>query len=382
MTNLSQLNTPALILDHDRLVRNIERMNSRAKGLGVSLRPHMKTAKCADVARVVFGGEAGPVTVSTVREAEYFLDNGFDDIFIAVGTTPDKIARIEKQIRVGVDIKLAVDGLAMASFITEADFAGTGQTQSGQIGFMIEVDCGDNRGGVDAGSDELLQTAEKLRTAGLGVAGVFTHGGQSYGCATIDDIRAVAHTEHQAIITAAARLRDTGFDCPVVSLGSTPTATFAENLDGVSEMRPGVYMFQDVQQMGLGVCTMDDLALSVLTTVIGVHADRNVALTDAGGLALSKDRGASANDPDPGYGLVCTADGRPMNNLYVVGVSQEHGRITTLDGSPLPVGDLKPGTRLRILTNHACMTAAAYDHYHVIGDNNEIIGQWGRVNGW
>ncbi|MBT3558716.1 MAG: DSD1 family PLP-dependent enzyme [Rhodospirillales bacterium] len=377
MTNLDQLNTPALVLDRAKLTRNIKRMNDRAKSLGVSLRPHMKTAKSADVARLVFDGESGPITVSTVREAEYFLDHGFSDIFIAVGTTPEKIMRIQARSQPDADIRLAVDGPAMAAYIATAC-----KDQTIQARFMIEVDCGAHRGGVDAASDELLETAKALSEGDLTIAGVFTHGGQSYDCTSTEEIRSVARTEHQAIITAAQRLRDAGYDCPVVSLGSTPTATFAEDLSGVTDMRPGIYMIQDLQQAGLGVCQMDDLALSVLTTVIGLHADRNEALIDAGGLALSKDRGASINNPDPGYGLVCTLGGDVLDNLYVIGVSQEHGRITTLDGSPLPQDPLKPGTRLRILTNHGCMTAAAHDLYNVVEGGTQITDQWDRVNGW
>jgi D-serine deaminase-like pyridoxal phosphate-dependent protein len=377
MTTLGDLNTPALVLDRTRLSQNIQRMNDRAARLGVVLRPHMKTAKSVDVAHMVSDHGPCPVTVSTVREAEYFLDHGFSDIFIGVGMTPEKIFRINERIDDGADVKLAVDGAAMAAYIADACSAHSIRTR-----FMIEVDCGDNRGGVNVDSDELLETAAALNKGGLAIAGVFTHGGQSYACASVDDIRIAARTEHQAITKAAARLHEAGHDCAIVSLGSTPTATFAEDLAGVSEMRPGVYMFQDLQQMGLGVCTMDDLALSVLCTVNGVHADRNVALIDAGGLALSKDRGASVNNPDPGYGLVATEDGKVLKNLYVVAVSQEHGQITTLDGSPLPLDQVKPGTRLRIYTNHVCMTAAAHDDYHVVDSSTEITAQWTRVNGW
>ena len=376
MTPLESMDTPALILDRHCLENNIQRMNARANALGVSLRPHLKTAKSVDVARLVFDGDIGPVTVSTIREVAYFVDHGFTDIFLAVGTAPDKLTRLGALMTEATRVKIAVDGRDIAKALASSE-----QVFHPNISALIEVDCGDNRGGVAPESDELLDIAEILKTSSLPVAGVFTHGGQSYGCPSIDAIRRVARDEHRAITGAAARLRVAGYACPMVSLGSTPTATFVENLDGVTEMRPGVYMFQDLQQYGLGVCSLDDLALSVLATVIGYHAERNVALIDAGGLALSKDRGAAVNDPDPGFGLVCTLDGKIIENLHVIGVSQEHGKISTMDGSTLPAHCLQPGSKIRILPNHACMTAAAYDHYTVT-DCGGGVTQWGRVNGW
>jgi len=376
MTTLLDIETPALLLEQDKLMKNLRSMNARAKALGVSLRPHLKTAKSADIARLVFDGATGPITVSTMREVSYFIDHGFTDIFLAVGVSPDKLRRLNQMASDSVTIKIAVDGQSMATALaTEEPDPGA------HIGAMIEIDCGDSRGGVSSDSEELLQIATTLDGSGLAIAGVFTHGGQSYDCVGIDAIREVAREEHHAIIHATERLRHAGFTCPHISLGSTPTATFAEAMDGVTEVRAGVYMFQDLQQQGLGVCALDELALSALATVIGLHTDRNVALVDAGGLALSKDRGASANEPDPGFGLVCTVDGDIIHNLHVVGVSQEHGKISTIDGTALPAHLLQPGTRVRILPNHACMMAAAHDHYNVIG-HDQTITRWNRVNGW
>jgi D-serine deaminase-like pyridoxal phosphate-dependent protein len=174
------------------------------------------------------------------------------------------------------------------------------------------------------------------------------------------------------VVTAAQRLRDAGHDCPGVSVGSTPTMSSANDLTGVTEARPGVYMFMDLYQAGLGVCTVDDIAISVLATVIGHRSDG--AIVDAGALALSLDRSTSFQEIDRGLGLVCDLDCAPLGGLVVDRVTQEHGVI--LGGRHLPLG-----SRVRILPNHACITAAAHDHYRVV-DDGTVIDRWDRITGW
>jgi len=209
-----------------------------------------------------------------------------------------------------------------------------------------------------------------------------THAGHSYACRNAAEVEAVAEQERAAVVRAAERLRSAGLPCPVVSVGSTPTAAHARSLEGVTEMRPGVYMFNDVFQAEIESCGFDDIALSVLTTVTGHHRERGEIVIDAGGLALSKDRSTAEGPRDVGYGLVCDLRGAAvLPELHVVRVSQEHG-IVAAPGGGLPFEALPPGTRLRILPNHACMTAAAYDRYEVVAGGDEVIARWDRVNGW
>jgi D-serine deaminase-like pyridoxal phosphate-dependent protein len=147
-------------------------------------------------------------------------------------------------------------------------------------------------------------------------------------------------------------------------------------------MRPGVYVFNDVFQADIHSCALGDIAVSVLATVTGHHRARGEIVIDAGGLALSKDRSTQAGPRDIGYGLVVdAAGGASLPELHVARVSQEHG-VVTAPGFDLPFDALPPGARVRVLPNHACFTAAAYESYHVVAGSGEVAAEWPRVNGW
>ena len=168
----------------------------------------------------------------------------------------------------------------------------------------------------------------------------------------------------------------------MVSVGSTPSATFARQLDGVTEVRAGVYVFQDLVMAGLGVCAVDDVAISVLGTVIGHRKDAGWIITDAGWMAMSRDRGTSAQPVDRGYGVVCDADGAVLEELVMKSANQEHGIIARTDGAPMDFAKFPVGSQLRILPNHACATAAAFDAYAVVRGSQDVVDRWERVNGW
>jgi D-serine deaminase-like pyridoxal phosphate-dependent protein len=165
-------------------------------------------------------------------------------------------------------------------------------------------------------------------------------------------------------------------------VGSSPTATFAERLDGVTEVRAGVYMFFDLFMTGLGVCNIDDIALSVLTSVIGHQPDRNWIITDAGWMAMSRDRGTAKQRVDQGYGVVCDLAGRPIDELIVSDTNQEHGIVADRRGGPIDLSRFPVGTLLRILPNHACATAAQHPQYHVIAGEPVVEAVWPRFSGW
>ena len=379
---LSDLDTPALILDRRRLEANVARMSARARSLGVDLRPHMKTAKSADVARLATAGQTGGITVSTLKEAAYFAEHGFTDLVYAVGIDPAKLDRVAALGAEGVRIAVLTDNLEVARGIGARSAA-----SGGRFEVLIEVDCGDGRAGVAPDSVELIAIGRALHEAPeVNLRGVLTHAGHSYDCRGVAEIAAVAEAERAAAVGAAERLRAAGLPAPVVSVGSTPTAVHAAKLYGVTEMRPGVYVFGDMFQVGIESCAASDIAVSVLATVTGHHRERGEIVVDAGGLALSKDRSTAAGPRDVGYGLVVDlAGGDSLPELQVVRVSQEHGIVAAPAGA-LPFEALPPGTRVRILPNHACMTAAAYDTYHLIeggeGDDEEITAVWPRTNGW
>lgn len=372
--NISELPTPALLLEKEKLMANITRMQASADRLGVALRPHLKTLKAAKAAEVLVAAGAHGITVSTLKEAAYFLEHGFSDITYAVGMSPNKLSEVAELMARGADLKIMTDYIDVASAIAnEADRSGV------SFKLLVEIDCGDNRGGLPSDSDELLQIAELLANSVAHFQGILTHAGHSYGVNTTAEIEAIAEQEHDSVVRAAKRLHTAGFEAETVSVGSTPTALYAGNLSGVTELRAGVYTVFDIDQQSRGVCTTDEIALSVLGSVIGHNKAAGKILLDAGGIALSKDRSADKFRPEVGYGQICHADGSIVADLYVTSVSQEHGHVKVRNESDYALFPV--GSQLRILPIHACMTAAAYDYFHVI-ENGVVAGQWDRVNGW
>ncbi len=374
---LAELATPCLLLDRAKLARNLEIMAGAVRRHGVALRPHMKTAKSADVARIATAGQAGGITVSTLAEAEYFAREGFRDILYAVGIVPAKLDRAAALRRAGVDLTLVTDDPDTAAAIS-AHARSTGATHR----VLVEIDCGEHRGGMAPESDTLLAVGRAL---GPLCAGVMTHAGHSYNCRNLAEVEAVAEAERLAAVTAAERLRGIGLATPIISVGSTPTAFHARSLAGVTETRPGVYMFQDLFQVQIGSGTPESMAVTVLASVIHRRIAENRVVIDAGGMALSKDRSTASAPRDYGFGLVLDAQGRrSFGEAIVERANQEHGVVTA--PAPLPFDRFGVGTLVRVAPNHVCMTAAAYDRYHVVGDvvgdEGAVIDVWPRINGW
>lgn len=375
---LDTLETPALVLDAARLDRNLARLAARISERGVTLRPHMKTAKSIDVARRAFLEGPGPITVSTLAEAEYFAGHGYRDMTYAVGISPHTAERAMRLRKAGIDIKVLLDTREQAAILGEA-----GRTAGVTPAAFIEIDCDGHRGGMLVSDPNLLEVAVALNAAGVALAGVLTHAGESYALHTADALEAAAENERVIAVEAARRLRAAGHACPIVSVGSTPTAHFAKAFDGITEMRAGVYMFFDLVMHGVGVCTTDDIALSVLATVIGKRPEKGRIMIDAGWMALSRDRGTAAQRVDQGYGLVSDVDCRPYPDLIVAHASQEHGTLAIRSGSSEALPDLPVGARVRIMPNHACATGAQHERYHVVsGPEREIAAEWPRIRGW
>ncbi|MFI9808618.1 DSD1 family PLP-dependent enzyme [Streptomyces sp. NPDC052301] len=377
---LADPDTPFAVVDLHRARRNIERLAARAGRLGVALRPHVKTAKSLDVAALLGHGTPCPVTVSTLAEAEAFADAGYTDITYAVGIDPHKLPRVLALLRRGVRLRILLDSSEQAAFVAEA-----ARRAGLPIPAQIEIDCDGHRGGLKPDAPGLPEIGRVLHEAGC-LDGVLTHAGESYHACTAEDRRLAAKNERDSAVAAAARLRAAGLPVTTVSVGSTPTAHAAEDLTGVTELRAGNYVFFDLVMAGLGVCGLDDLALSVVVTVIGHRPEYGWIITDGGWMALSRDRGTAAQAQDQGYGLVTDLDGRLIPGLVMTAASQEHGTLTARDGAHLP--DLPVGTRLRVLPNHACATAAQHRGYHVIDSAQPatkapaVQARWNRISGW
>ncbi len=376
---INNLQTPALLLNKNILERNCQAMQQRISSFGILLRPHMKTAKSIDIYRIATKTGFGGITVSTLTEADYFVTNGVTDILYAVGIVPDKLRQVAEIISKGADLTLITDNESVISALNKS-----ARELDLELKMLIEIDSGGCRGGVLADSEDLIALGRAIQQASnIEFSGVMTHAGHSYHCRSTDKIVSIAEQERVCVVDAAHRLQsELGLTSQIISTGSTPTATYAESFSGLTDARPGVYMFGDIDQYFIGSCQLEDIAITVLTTVIGHNKNANRVLIDAGGLALSKDISATEFSNHTGYGWVADLSGKVIDGLYVESVHQEHGLIASSDGPVLNFDRYPVGTKLRILPIHACMTVAAYEHYHVHNNQNNVIDQWSRVNRW
>ncbi|OYT70245.1 MAG: alanine racemase [Chloracidobacterium sp. CP2_5A] len=374
LPDLLTIPTPALILDLERLTRNIARMSAHVARLGARLRPHIKTHKCPPIARQQVAGWFGGVTISTLAEGFAFADAGFDDLLYAVPLEPGKFRRACDLARRVRRLAVITDDPDLPPLLSAAAMAA-----GVALDVFIEIDCGDGRTGLPfADAARIARTARAIAGAkGLALAGVLTHAGQAYAARAADERRAIAELERDRMQRVAAELERLGLEAPCVSIGSTPAIVALDApLPPNFEVRPGNYAFFDAFQAQCGVCAFDDCALTVLTAVIHRGADKVV--TDAGAIALSKDIGASDFFAKSGYGLVGDVAGRSLG-LRVAAVAQEHGRIPVPDRALLD--RLPLGARLRIAPNHSCLTAAQHAHYWVVVADR-VVDRWPVARGW
>ncbi len=372
---LAGLDTPCLIIDEQKMDANITRLRTRLDAAGVGFSPHLKTAKSMAIAKRLLTTVHDPAAVSTLREAEFFADQGLTKLTYAVGITPHKLSRVQALRSRGLDLTIILDSVEQAQAVAACS------SIDNPIPVLIELDCDGHRSGVRPDNAELLLAiAQTLKPTAL-LRGVLTHAGESYAAKNTDQLVAAAENERLSSLKSADILRSKGYTCPVISVGSTPTAHFAPSYEGITEVRAGVFVFFDLVQTGLGVCNMEDIALSVLATVIGHQHDKGWTIIDAGWTALSGDRGTARQATDYGYGAVCDLSGRILPGLTVVEVNQEHGIVGLGQNFQGIAPKLPIGTRLRILPNHACATAEQHDRYHVLA-NEKIIAHWPRFRGW
>lgn len=375
---LASLPTPSLILDVVKFDRNVARLRAHLASLGVPLRPHLKTVKSIEAAHRLMASPAGPACVSTLAEARAFAASGVTDIIYAVGIAEAKLPEVLALRSQGIDLAILIDTVEQADFVAAASRAA-----NASIPALIEIDSDGHRAGVRPADAQLLVAIGTALADGAELRGVLTHAGGSYSARGDDALRRYAELERRAVVNAAAILRDAGLPCPVVSVGSSPTAHFATDLTGVTEVRAGVFSVFDLVMAGIGVCGIDDIALSVLATVIGHQRHKGWILVDAGWMALSRDRGTAGQPVDQGYGLVCDLAGAPYGDLIVVDANQEHGIMALRAGATGILPDLRMGDRVRILPNHACATGAQHGAYHVVQGATQNVGAvWQRFGGW
>ena len=369
---MNELRTPCLLLDLDRVRRNAARMSDIAHRNNVRLRPHIKTHKCIEVAKIQTEGHDGAITVSTLAEARAFAKHGFNDITYAVPIERGKFDDAIEILRSGVKLNLLTDDAATVKQLDDA--AGNAEAR---FDVFVKIDCGTHRVGVEPDTKEAVEIPRALSdSTNLNFAGILTHAGHSYDVKSKEAILEVARHERDSMVELATRIGRQGIAVPTISIGSTPSMSTIDHLDGIDEIRPGNYIFFDNYQATLGSCSFEDTALTVLSAVI--HKSKTRIVIDAGGIALSKDRGPVSLDPSCGYGHVLDIDGNETG-MRVTGLSQEHGEIEARGNDAFD--RFKVGDRVRILANHSCLTAAQHSHYHVL-ENGEIVDRWEIHRGW
>jgi D-serine deaminase-like pyridoxal phosphate-dependent protein len=352
---LDQLSTPAVVVDLDVLERNISRMAARARDAGVRLRPHAKTHKCPEIGRMQRAAGAWGLSLAKVGEAEVFVDAGFDDLFVAYPVVGADKGRRLLQLTDRARLAVGVDSVEGARTLAEP-FHSAGRT----LEVVLKVDVGYGRVGVPP--ERAVELARRVaELPGLRLRGVFTHAGHGYLAETRAGVDEIARLEGERLAEAAALLRGAGLPVDEVSVGSTPTAAVAMRVRGVTECRPGNYVFHDASQVALGTCAVEDCALTIVATVVSVPApDR--AVVDAGSKTLSSD----PLRPRPGgHGRLLGRESR------IEKLSEEHGVVAVAPGEAFHVGE-----RVRILPNHACVVANLHDSLvGVSGDRVETILQ-------
>jgi D-serine deaminase-like pyridoxal phosphate-dependent protein len=374
VTDLRDAPTPSLVLDAVAMRRNAARVGDRVRALGARLRPHVKTHKCIEVAELQVADHFGGITVSTLAEARGFADHGFDDITYAVPVEPGKFGAVAGLLRRGIRLATITDDLSVPEALARA-VADAGEPAD----LWVKVDCGYHRCGVDPASPALPELVQRIGDQRhLRFAGLLTHAGHSYHARGHEEALRVAREERDVMRAAAEALRGVGIVVPALSVGSTPTITHVDHLEGIDEVRAGNYIFFDLTQVAIGSSSVQDCALSVLAAVVHRDMARGHVVLDAGAIALSKDRGpVDVNGPDH-YGRVLDLDGDDLG-VHVSSLSQEHGTVWVRDAATLD--RLKVGERVRVLANHSCLTAAQHAEYLVL-DDGHVVDRWEIHRGW
>ena len=364
MTSVHDLETPALLLHLDVVERNVQRMAERARRLGVALRPHAKTHKCIPLGRLQLEHGARGLSVATTVEAEVFARAGVADLTWAFPLDPSHIVRVRRLAQeTGATVRVVVDDLDTAQAL-----AGSG------LHVWLKVDCGYHRAGVDPASPYAMTVARELgRERGLTFDGILSHSGHAYRTTTKQEAARVAEDERAVMVGFAERLRKEGIPVREISVGSTPAMAAAERLDGVTEARPGNYVFYDRTMVLIGCAAPEDVAVTVLASVVSHQPGAGHFIADAGALELSKDVGPTHLNLPPAMGAV-----RGHPELTVATLSQEHGLIRAAAPEAIE-GRFKVGETLEIVPNHSCLTVAHFDQYHVVcgsDDGGRVVDRW------
>ncbi len=341
--HFSELDTPALLISLNRLEGNIARMSDLARRHNVALRPHTKTHKCPEIVKLQIENGASGITCAKLGEAEVMADAGISDILIAnqiIGETKLKrLMGLARRTRTSIAVDSEFGAVSLNTALGQAGLA---------MDVLIEINCGQNRCGLSPG-EEVLQLAMKIiQLEHVNLRGLMTHGGHVYAQSTQADIEKVGLHEGRAMVETAELLRSNGIEIETVSVGSTPTSSYCAAVKGITEIRPGTYIFNDLIMVDLFAAAIKNCALSVLATVTSRPA-KNRAILDAGKKTLTADTGHGSCSSR--YGLI------PAKNTLVSRLSEEHGIIESDT-------DFEIGEKVKIIPNHACVVVNMFDEMY------------------
>jgi len=357
-TDYNEIDTPALLVEQKQMQNNLSKMQNIADTAGVKLRPHTKTHKTPELARLQLEHGASGIAVAKLSEAEVMAEYGFDDIQIAniiIGSQKmDRLIKLRQKIK---NLSCNVDSIQAAQELSEKF-----KIAGGWIDVFIEINSGHNRNGLNNYNDIYLLAKFIEQSQGLNFVGIFTHAGHVYSAKSHDEVKAIGENEGQFLASIAEKLMNQRILVTKISVGSTPTAKYCSKINGVTEIRPGNYIFYDMIQTGLGSCTIDECALTVLATVISVSEDR--VIIDAGAKSLSLEKGIYGIKDLDSYGMIIG-----KVNSKITRISEEHGIIEN------PADSFYVGEKIRIIPNHACTVVNLFDNIY-LADENKIITKY------
>lgn len=359
MTRISDLPTPAVLVETSRLTRNLDRMQSAATARGLRLRPHAKTHKSPAIARQQIQRGAIGVCCAKLGEAEVFADAGITDIRLPYPLNP-----------VNADRVFALSDRITLSFIVDdpdvaAEWGALATRRDRVLDVLVKVDVGFHRCGIDPDARGAAEAVVRIAsTKGLRYLGLLSHAGHAYHAASEQEVEGIAHAEARLLQELAATWGVTGGE---ISVGSTPTARYSLREPGLTELRPGNYAYYDRTQVSLGSATVEDCALTVLARVVSRPAVDRVIL-DSGSKTLTND-GARGFTPTPGFGAILRDlhGAEPDASLLVERLSEEHATVRAVTGS----SDLRTGSLVRVVPNHSCVVSNLVDEVYLV--DGEVV---------
>ncbi|XP_071942310.1 D-serine dehydratase-like [Antedon mediterranea] len=370
MAELSCLPTPSLVVDLNKVTQNCERMLQKCQELGVKLRPHTKTHKTLQAGEISTGNRKHGLVVSTIAEAKYFINGGFTDIIFAQPPSLNKVEVCTALVESISKFHMLIDNVQHLQMLEDTKLA-----NGKQWSVFLDLDCGYGRTGAKWDSIKTFDLARLIhQSESVDLAGLYVHEGNSYNQTSTGDVTKLSDMTATRLLEFSDKLEKEGIDCPVKSMGSTPSCSLpTEIMSRITEFHPGNYVFYDLQQYYIGSCTLDDIACTVIARVIGHYPDRGHMVMDCGWTAL--DNQSQMSKCVTGHGCIV---GEP--NLRIDSMTQELGKISAINGK-LDYEKYPIGTILRIYPWHACATASLHEVYHILLDG-AIVDQWRPVKWW